>query len=453
MESHQASDRVYFHLFLDANDALSMQSEYGKGKIPKFSNKEKQTFTEGLLKPLMDYRLAIEPLRRKAHSSSPPLPSLSLRDPDLLTTSVSQSTPPPPPLSETSPLDLPTLFDPLGNFTHATSVSQSLPPPSLFLEPEISPLDLLTSFDSLGNFTPHTTPPVSHVHRPRPQPRPGFNKSVTFTQLPDELLPYPYLSQHISTFVGDKREHELHRILSLTGEERALEDSNIEAQNSAPAADNIESEFLFNPASSMYAALDTTLPFDNYKPVPTATPICSQPSRAARILSNYTTPTRYQTSSTLAPALMFRTSVTAAPLSLSRQLLSIDNDVFTPTRHQASSTPAPILMFGASATATHSSPSHQPLNMDDDIFAASNPPSTTSLPTSAPLAIRAIRTIPLTAHEVTKLPVWLKSWYTIVEKKPYGESWLTLIHRWPLLEKAYGLISPVRLFKPPVRFY
>ena len=203
----------------------------------------------------------------------------------------------------------------------------------------------------------------------------------------------------------------------------------------------------------MYAALDTTLPFDNYKPVPTATPICSQPSQAIQILSNYMTPTRYQTSSTLAPALMVQTSVTTAPSSPSRQLLSMDNDVFTPTHHQASSMPAPILMFGASATTAHSSPSHQPLNMDDYIFAASNPPSTTSLPTSAPLAIRAIHTIPLTAHEVMKLPIWLKSWYTIIEKKPYGESWLTLIHRWPLLEKAYGLISPVHSFKPPVQFY
>ena len=87
MENHQVSRCVCFHPFPDTNNgASSMQSENSKDKIPKFSNKEKQVFTEGLLKPLMDYRLAVEPLRRTAQSSSPPLPSLSLQEPDPLAT-------------------------------------------------------------------------------------------------------------------------------------------------------------------------------------------------------------------------------------------------------------------------------------------------------------------------------------------------------------------------------
>ena len=154
MESHQVSRCVYLYLFPDTNNGTSsMQLENSKDKIPKFSNKEKQVFTEGLLKPLMDYHLAIEPLQRMAQSSSPPLSPLSLQEPDPLAT--------------------------------RSSVSQSP-----------SPLSLLTSFDKLGNFTPQTTPPAfstqpsSPITTPTPQacPHPHPCPIPTFTEVPDELL-------------------------------------------------------------------------------------------------------------------------------------------------------------------------------------------------------------------------------------------------------------------------
>ena len=67
-------------------------------------------------------------------------------------------------------------------------------------------------------------------------------------------------------------------------------------------------------------------------------------------------------------------------------------------------------------------------------------------PLSMSLAVQATRVIPLSAQEVAKLPDWLRNWYMKFEKQEYGKSWMSLIHRWPLLEKGYGLISPIHLF-------
>ena len=138
----------------------------------------------------MDYRLAIEPLQRTAQSSSTPLPSLLLQEPD--------------PLATTS------------------SVLQSP-----------SPLSLLTSFDELGNFTPQTTLPVFSTQPPSPittptpkaRPHPHPRPIPTFTQVPDELLPYPFLLKHVNRFDGPDQERELARILALTDEERMSKDS------------------------------------------------------------------------------------------------------------------------------------------------------------------------------------------------------------------------------------
>jgi hypothetical protein len=256
--------------------------------------------------------------------------------------------------------------------------------------------------------------PTPHLIVPHSISKASFAPESQSLPLPDDLLPFPYLSRYIANLPPKEREDEVARAMQLSEHERIQSDKEHEADYLLNAnafindLDTVDYEILAQTImlpnmfirkeneEGMSGELDEAMgetPNSGY--FDSTTPTKSQPSRAARIALNHV----------LSPP---RAPSTATPI-----MLPFSTEHLSPNNATAVSYPL----------------------LPHPVQNSSAPKPTTSSLTTV---------VPLTAAEMAKFPDWLSSWYLNFSQLPYGQSWLKLVNQWTLLEKGYGFKSPVR---------
>jgi hypothetical protein len=375
-----------------------------------------------------------------AVSSIPSVISLSPAPTGLLALDKEDTTLGPSPLSSPASHDVFTFNDRETSFSSPATSSTSLPSAS-------------TSRTSISPPTSSTSLPPS-APRPRPVPRPAnrpFSQPVltptlpasTFTPeqwsrpLPDNLLPFPFLSRHITSLPPNDRDDEIVRVMGLSEYDRIQEDTALETENifnnmdHNPFLTNMSPEpypdFSIQPESQqdigaeLERAAEKTWSMSEQMQKESgddtnclnATP---PKSRAARIALKYVSPPQASPPSSSVP---LTTASVVPPVS------SLDI--------------SPSLLSAATSTALHAPTSS---NIATPYLLPLHPIQSSSSPPKVTMSLSAT-VAPLVAADMAKFPVWLKTWYLNFSVLPYGRSWLKLVNKWTELEKGYGFKSPV----------
>jgi hypothetical protein len=323
------------------------------------------------------------------------------------------------PVSSTIPL--PPSARPVPRPAYRSIASPSLPSASTSrtTTPLPSPASTNTSLHSASTFFPSSAHLPQPAHQPArctpvstspalPAPsRAALSNQITpelwSSPLPDELLPFPYLSRHIASLPSQERDDEIARVMRLSEHDRIQEDKGLEAYHQLNAEpflinfDNVDYEFFaqsIHHASPLNPLIQEDGGNRNVSKVAEKTQNVTQRVSDEGVNSVNTTPTKSQ------------------PLRAARISLKF------PSSPSAGTSTVPDFSSNASTSTSYTLPSH---------------PNQSATASMAPLA----------AVDMGKFPEWLKTWYLNFSKLPYGQPWLILVNKWTELEKGYGFKSPV----------